>query len=393
MMRTVLAISFGLLFLAVTALPAAALDISIAYLERQVERPPTLSNLDTVPETLGLDGARLAIDENATTGTFLGHTYILNPFIAAPGDDFLALAAQVLETHDLVVINASAVDVLAVADLPGAAQALLFNVAAADSGLRSADCRANVLHTLPSRAMLADALMQFLLKKRWTKVALVAGTQPGDVAYADAMNASAKKYGIKIGKQKTWTFDADMRRTAAQEVPGFTQGLGKHDVLLIADELGDFGRYIQYNTWAARPLAGSEGLMPTAWSPVVEQWGAVQLQNRFAGLAGRGMRPVDYAAWAAIRVIGEAVTRTSSADVADLRAHLLSDKFAMAAFKGRKLGFRNWSGQLRQTIPLVSSRAVVALAPLEGFLHQFSELDTIGLDRPESKCSKFPEAK
>ena len=59
-----------------------------------------------------------------------------------------------------------------------------------------------------------------------------------------------------------------------------------HDVILIADEREDFGRYVLYNTWKPRPVAGSEGLTPRAWSPVVEQWGAAQLQSRFQEQAG-----------------------------------------------------------------------------------------------------------
>jgi len=35
------------------------------------------------------------------------------------------------------------------------------------------------------------------------------------------------------------------------------------------------------------------------------------------------------------------------------------------------------------------SNAVVASAPLEGFLHRVSELDTLGLDEPESDCQAF----
>jgi ABC transporter substrate binding protein (PQQ-dependent alcohol dehydrogenase system) len=103
------------------------------------------------------------------------------------------------------------------------------------------------------------------------------------------------------------------------------------------------------------------------------------------------MRPKDYAAWAAVRTLGEAVTRTGLADVADLRAYILSDQFELAGFKGRPMSYRPWNGQLRQPIPLVHPQAVVAVAPLEGFLHQFNELDTLGLDRPQSACRAFGE--
>ena len=55
-------------------------------------------------------------------------------------------------------------------------------------------------------------------------------------------------------------------------------------------------------------------------------------------------------------------------------------------FKGYKLGFRPWDGQLRQPIPLVQPRALVSTSPQEGFLHPASELDSLGLDAPESQC-------
>lgn len=101
------------------------------------------------------------------------------------------------------------------------------------------------------------------------------------------------------------------------------------------------------------------------------------------------MTAEDYAAWAAMRTLGEAVTRTNSADPATLRAFIFSDDFELAGFKGRPLTYRDWNGQLRQPIAIAHPRALVASAPLEGFLHQTNELDSLGLDRPESKCEAF----
>ena len=122
---------------------------------------------------------------------------------------------------------------------------------------------------------------------------------------------------------------------------------------------------------------------------MVEQWGAAQLQNRFSEQAGRPMLPEDYAAWAAVRSIAEAVTRTNVADAASVRAYLLSEAFQLAAFKGRRMNFRPWNGQLRQPVPLVTERALVAMAPLEGFLHPVSELDTLGYDSGVAGCDAF----
>ncbi|WP_305970105.1 MULTISPECIES: ABC transporter substrate-binding protein [unclassified Mameliella] len=383
LLRLALALCLG------TSAAVADVSVTIHYLRQEVEQPPVLSNLDPIPQDLGLKGAELGLADNATTGRFMGQTWALEVTEVPIGGDLAEAARAALATTDLIVLDAPADAALALADLPEAAGALIFNSTAPDDRLRGADCRANLLHTLPSNAMRTDALAQFLLSRRWDDLAMITGTHPDDIAFGDAMRASLAKFGMRLSSEKTWAFDADMRRNASQEVPLFTQDLKAHDVLLIADEIQDFGRYIAYNTWTPRPVAGSEGLVPVAWAPVVEQWGAAQLQSRFTDLAARPMQSRDYAAWAAVRAIGEAVTRTGAADTAILRAYLLGPDFELAGFKGRPLSFRDWNGQLRQPIPLVTQRALVAQAPLEGFLHQVNELDTLGRDAPESDCMAF----
>jgi ABC transporter substrate binding protein (PQQ-dependent alcohol dehydrogenase system) len=375
--------------LAFLAAPAGAAEVLLHYLKRDVPPPPTLSNLDPIPDDLGLAGALLGVQDNVTTGRFLGHTYSLAQTTVAQDGDWLAAARAALAQTPFVILDAPAADLLAVADLPEAQTAILFNTSSGDTALRDTQCRANLLHTKPSDAMRTDALAQILVKKRWDDLVMIAGVHAADQAYADAMRASLRKFGLKLKDERTWEFGADMRRNAAQEVPLFTQDFGDYDALIVADETNDFGRYILYNTWEPRPVVGTEGLSPQTWAPVVEQWGAAQLQSRFTEAAGRDMKPQDYAAWAAARVIGEAVTRTDTAAAATLRAYILSDQFELAGFKGRPLTFRGWNGQLRQPIPLVQPRALVAQAPLEGFLHRVSELDTLGLDEPESRCTAF----
>ncbi len=101
------------------------------------------------------------------------------------------------------------------------------------------------------------------------------------------------------------------------------------------------------------------------------------------------MTELDYAAWAAVRSFGEAVTNTGSGEPGILRGYLLSGKFKLAGFKGVALTFRNWNGQLRQPILLVAPRMLVTVSPQKGFLHERSELDTLGYDKPESGCHSF----
>jgi ABC transporter substrate binding protein (PQQ-dependent alcohol dehydrogenase system) len=386
-MRTFLSVVGAVIATASVGLAEVKLDIS--YLKVAQELPPVLSNLDPVPEDLGVAGAEVGLRDNATTGRFLGHNYALSVVEVPLGEDPAEAALAALEASPFVVVDAPGDVLRVIGDLPQAQGALLFNAASGDNALRDADCRANLLHTLPSDAMRTDALAQFLVTRRWDDLALIEGTHPKDTAYAASLRASLTKFGLRLRSEKTWAFDADMRRNASQEVPLFTQDLKDHDLLLVADEIHDFGRYIAYNTWDPRPVAGSEGLTAVAWSEVVEQWGAAQLQSRFEDHAERHMKPEDYGAWAALRVLGEAVTRTNSADPATLRAYILGPDFELAGFKGRAMSFRPWNGQLRQPIPLVHPRAMVAMAPLEGFLHPVSELDTLGRDQPETNCTAF----
>ena len=370
---------------------SACADIQtvIGYLEKQVPAPPVLYNLEEIPEDEGLAGARIAIKDNATTGRFLKQGYTLEEVVIPEDGDTLAGARELLAKAKLLVVKAPAADLLAIADMAEAQGALIFNAGAPDVALRDANCRANIFHTLASRDMLADALAQFSVSKRWSRWALVHGVHDGDLALKAALENSARKFGLTIAGQKEWAFDADMRRNAGQEVPLFTQDFDEHDLLIVADEIGDFGRYLLYNTWAPRPVAGSEGLTASTWSASVEANGAVQLQNRFRKASGRGMNAIDYAAWAGVRAIGEAVTRTNSSDPVTLRAFLLSAEFELAGFKGAPLTFRDWNGQLRQPIPLSHPRALAAMAPLDGFLHERTPLDSLGLDKPESKCTLF----
>jgi ABC transporter substrate binding protein (PQQ-dependent alcohol dehydrogenase system) len=84
--------------------------------------------------------------------------------------------------------------------------------------------------------------------------------------------------------------------------------------------------------------------------------------------------------------MGEAVSRTNSADEKTIFKFLTGPKLALGAFKGQKLTVRDWDLQLRQPILLTDGRTIVSVSPQPGFLHQHSQLDTLGYDKPETKC-------
>jgi ABC transporter substrate binding protein (PQQ-dependent alcohol dehydrogenase system) len=378
------------------AAPAAAqdkLDIPIVYVTQEEDRPIPLSLLDTRLPDEGLMGARQAITENQTTGSFLGHNYTLTEVVVPEDGDLVAAFKQALaDGGRFFILDLHADQVLALADLPEAADAVLFNSRAPDDRLRLDDCRANVFHIMPSRAMKADALAQYLVWKRWRKWFLIHGTLEPDLAFAQAIERAATKFGAEIVETREYEYVSTARRTDSGhiqiqgQIPVLTQDAPEYDVVVVADESDVFGEYLPYRTWDPRPVTGTQGLIPSVWHRSQEQWGATQVQRRFEKFAGRWMTERDYTAWLTVRILGEAVTRTSSADPATIRDYLRSDAFQIAAFKGEPLTFRTWNQQLRQPILIVGPRMLVSVSPQEGFLHQRTPLDTMGYDQPESSC-------
>ncbi len=363
-------------------------EVSILFIKQEIERPPALANLEAVPADESVAGARLGIEDNNTTGRFMQQHFSLQEVQFNNTDSPDQIINTLKESqHHFVILNVpgSTLEQVIKADLNG--PKLLFNVGAPDDRFRVDLCRKNLLHTLPSRAMLGDALTQYLVKKRWTNWALLQGPLDGDKKFADAIRRSAAKFGAKIKSEKIWDGGRDARRTAQSEIPLLTQGID-YDILIVADEWGDFGDYLMYRTWNPRPVAGTQSLFPTGWYWTVEQWGATQLQARFNKLAKRRMGDKDFAAWVAIRSIGEAATRLKSTGFEKISGYIQSPRFELAAYKGRKLSYRPWSGQLRQPIAVTAAMSLVTQSPQEGFLHRVSELDTLGFDEPEVHCKR-----
>jgi len=365
----------------------APLQVQIGYLGYRPDPGPLLSNVIPEPADAGQRGAELAIIDSNSTGAFLNQRYSLtSASVDSPEALLTAAQAQHAQGLRLFVVNAPAASLRQLsAALP---DSLLFNAGSPDDRLRSTDCLANVLHTLPSRAMLADALAQFLVLRKWQKALLIVGPTEDDQAYAAALRRAAKRFGVQLVAEKAWRFDNDQRRSAQADMPLFTQ-TADYDVVLVADERGDFGEYVPYQTWYPRPVAGTQGLTPTGWHKTVETYGAAQLQKRFEALAGRWMNDRDFAAWMAVRSVASAVNKLRQVDPQAIRQLELSEQLPLDGFKGRKLSYRAWNGQLRQPIPIVQPRALVSTSPQDGFLHPTNEMDSLGYDQPEVTC-RFP---
>lgn len=367
-------------------------EIKVGYL-RQPESKIKISLMDVPAPDDGLAGAQLGIEDDNATGQFLNQHYTLIERMLRPNDDpAAAINALADQGASFVVTSLDADRLLKAADAGKSRGVALINAWATDERLREQDCRANVFHVAPTRSMLADGLAQYLIWKKWRKWLLISGSHPNDVLFADALRHAAKRFGAKIVEERTFKDTGGARRTDSgiaeiqQQMPVVTQGAADHDVLVAADESQVFAGYLPFRTWDPRPVAGSAGLVPTTWDAAFDQWGAVQLQNRFMKQYRRAMTAHDMQVWTAVRMVGEAASRSGSADPGKMLAYMKGPDFSVAAFKGQKLTLRDWNLQLRQPILLFDGRNTVSVSPQEGFLHQFSTLDTLGLDRPETKC-------
>jgi ABC transporter substrate binding protein (PQQ-dependent alcohol dehydrogenase system) len=386
-----LIVAIGMSIVATPLLAAEPVEIGVGYLgPNRVQS--TLSLVEQPAENDGVAGARLAIEDNNTTGKFLNQHFTLDEVRLKESEDPVATAVTLAGHDNFIIADLPADELLKVADALRDRGTVLINAGAIDDRLREQDCRANVIHVAPTRSMLADALAQYLVWKQWKRWLLVLGSHDNDKLYADALRRAATRFGAKIVQERTFEDTGGARRTDSgvtliqRQMPVFTQQAPAYDVLVAADESEVFASYLPYRTWDPRPVAGSAGLMPTSWDPAHDQWGAVQIQNRFVKLNSRRMTALDMQAWTAARIIGEATSRTNSGDPKKVFDFIKGPDFSVAAFKGQRLTLRDWNLQLRQPILLADGRMVVSVSPQEGFLHQVSELDTLGVDRPETKC-------
>lgn len=259
----------------------------------------------------------------------------------------------------------------------------LLNISAEDQALRQSQCQPALLHVIPSQRQRADALAQHLLSRRWREVLVLHGAQ--DQALVQQWQSTAQRYGLKIVNTRVFEYGNDPRRREHNNVELLTSGKD-HDLVVVWDGGGEFARRTPYATQHPRPVAGSAGLTARAWHPRWERYGAKQLNNRLRQALRRPATDVDWAAWMASKAVLEASQRSRSPDFAARDQLLRSSDIYLDGFKGFRLGFRPWSGQLRQPILLATADWVIGSAPLDGFAHPRNNLDTLGSAENEGGC-------
>ena len=292
--------AIGLSLVASHALAADPVEIGIGYLG-QAGVKSKLSLVEQPAENDGIAGARLAIEDNNTTGKFLNQRFSLEEVRLKDGEDVAKAATALAGRNGFIIADLPADALLKAADALRDRGTVLLNAGSIDDRLREQDCRANVIHVAPTRSMLADALAQYLVWKQWKRWLLVVGSHERDKLYADALRRAATRFGAKIVQERVFEDTGGARRTDSgvtliqRQMPVFTQQAPAYDVLVAADESEVFASYLPYRTWDPRPVAGSAGLVPTSWDAAQDQWGAIQMQNRFIKLNSRRMTALRHA--------------------------------------------------------------------------------------------------
>ncbi|HEV2444024.1 MAG TPA: ABC transporter substrate-binding protein [Steroidobacteraceae bacterium] len=394
LLTLILLFGVGKSFEAAAAGAAAPRTFPIVYLGEAYPGNGIMpSLLETQPADDGLAGARDGTAEINTTGKFLGVNFKLYVETLPAGADVAAQARRLFARGPAVVVaDLRADDLLKLADAPSMKGSLILDMRTTEDSLRQQDCRANVFHILPNQAMRTDALAQFLVEKRWSRWFLLQGPTQQDAVYAADVRRSAARYGARVVAARNYDYNPGSRRsdTGYQQIqtqmPLATQVGNDYDVLFVADTTDLFGDYLPYDTFDARPVVGTQGLVAAAWTPAFQSYSALQMQHRFELFAHRQMTERDYGGWLAVSIVGDAVIRGNTTSPAGIRAYLRSGRFLIAGFKGQGMTFRSWDQQLRQPVLIAQPLMVISMSPQNGFLHPGNTTDTLGFDQPETRC-------
>lgn len=340
------------------------------------------------PQGRALQGVELAVQDTALELQEAGVELSVRDMVLPSAAD-LPQALQELKAAQVGHI---------VADLPEAplrelvrsapaalGEVMVFNTGLASDSLRADGCAPHLLHTAPSQQMEADALAQFLAVRQWRKLLVLQGTQPDDAPWVAAWTRALQRHGLEAVQTRPFKLSGEAHERDLSNLRKLTGEPG-YDVVAVLDSDGEFARGVPYATQWPRPVVGAAGLVAQAWHPQWQRYGGAQLSRRFAKLAQRPMQGQDWAAWMAGKAVAAVLADGPEASVAQQLRKLRGGAVALDGFKGQRLTFRAWDGQLRQPVLLSHGDAVAAMAPLGEWMRTGEPLDTLGLDAARSTC-------
>ncbi len=215
-------------------------EVRIGYLDRSDDTFYTdakgYAGLYTVEHRSPLPAAELAIDGGKAVGEALGVKFTLVHRALAEGED--ASAALVALIHDDHVV-ATVLDLRSLIPSPQQSprqpSPYPFSMPAMKMHrFRQDACHTRLLHTTPSLDMLTDGLAQGLLARNWTRVLVLEGRRPADLAFSLAFQASTRKFGLDIADVRPFVLGNDPRER------------GENNVRLLTGEF--------LTTWSSSPM-------------------------------------------------------------------------------------------------------------------------------------------
>lgn len=373
------------------ALVARAEDVRIGFVGYDVDprfdedfayaRIELRSKGDTlVAATLAIEDLKPLIDAR-------GLTVHLDAIKTSP-DSLLADAEGLVDGGaSFILADLAADDVDRLAAGLADRQVTIINTTAREDWLRTR-CYGHLLHTAASDRMIADALVQHMVSQKWQSVLVLRGQTGRDETAAESFEQAAARFRLRIVDTRVFDLSTNPAERERNNIALITGGTRGYDAVFIADERGEYSRYVPYQTALPRPVIGATGLVALEWHWSLERYGAPQVNSRFedASPGNRRMGWQDWSVWAGMRAVLTAVTKSRDRSIEGINAFLRSDSLRLDGSKGAAMTFRPWSGQLRMPILLATHNAVIDIAPLQGFEHRTNTLDSLGQDEAEFTC-------
>lgn len=279
---------------------------------------------------------------------------------------------------------------------PGGGEALLrvatdgtpaLNVGAPDDHLRNEGCERRAFHVVPSVSMYVDALAQLLIEQRKLARWVVAGdgSPRGAEIEAAARRSVARRGGTVVDDPAAADIvllAVDDRAVEAAMARAIAEGRRPDRIAGI----GEAGLRL--------PSERAAGLWALGWHHEVVRFSARELNGRFRRRWNAPMTETSWAAWAALKLVGEAVVRAGAIDGAALVAFMESAP-PFDGHKGEALTFRRWDHQLRQPLYVAGPRKREDIGGPPGPLGVVADvggknLDALGMAMAESRCRFAP---
>ena len=193
--------------------------------------------------------AELALADAAAIGRVIKTKLVLERAVEDSVDAIASkLEAWIAERNiHFVVVDLPADAISELADRTKGKDLVLFNTTAVADSLRAEHCQSHLLHTMASQSVQMDALAQYLAYKRWKSILVLQGPLPDDTAMVQAFRRATQKFGLQIIESKPFLVTNDPRHREQSNIALITGG-SNYDVVFLADNDGEFGRYVPYNT-------------------------------------------------------------------------------------------------------------------------------------------------